>query len=136
MTRRFLFLLPLAALALPGCSYTCHFEGRVTVRDAATGQPVPNAQLRLLDADGGPIAFNVSGAGQDATVRATDPKGECRFRFGRVPTPAHQETGWKLVVSAPGFEPETVEVGPVQTPKGDKETAYLFFYVTMRKAAP
>ncbi len=134
MTRRFLFLLPLAALALPGCSYTCHFEGRVTVRDAATGQPVPGVQVKLLNADGNPIGLQAAGADRETSVNETDRQGQLPFKFQRGPV--QEERDWKLVLAAPGYEPETVEVGTVKFPKGGNETAYLLFHVAMRKAAP
>lgn len=125
MTRRLPYLIvAIVALTLPGCSYSCKFEGRGVVREAATGQPVPNAQVELINEDGRSLAGLV----------ATNSEGEFQVNFTTTPSGKDQLTGWKLVLKAEGFEPETIAVGPVMEPQRGDVTVYLVFHVAIRKA--
>jgi hypothetical protein len=131
MTRRKLHLLVAAlVLALPGCSYNCNFEARGLVRDAADGRPVPNAHFELLRADGTPHMLS---SGDPATV-TTDLHGSFQVAFWTVPSGTDELTGWTAKVSAEGYEPETIAVGPVKEPKRGDVTVYLVFHVALRKA--
>jgi hypothetical protein len=42
--------------------------------------------------------------------------------------------GWTAKVSAEGYEPETIAVGPVKEPKRGDVAAYLIFHVALRKS--
>jgi hypothetical protein len=133
-TMRFrLSLLVLAALALilPGCSYLCHFKARGVIRDAMSGQPIPNVQFQLVNSEGHKV-FDPEGG--DKGQPLTNQQGEFEVSFRRSPHDRTEFTGWKLILSAKGYETETIEVGPVNEPKRDDETAYLIFSVMMRKA--
>jgi hypothetical protein len=66
----------LLLFAVPGCSYLCHVEVRGRVREAATGQPIPNARVRLLDAMGRQLAEPVS----------TNQQGEFQVAFKTSPS--------------------------------------------------
>ncbi|MCE9555456.1 MAG: carboxypeptidase-like regulatory domain-containing protein [Planctomycetes bacterium] len=118
----YLFLIPFV-IALSGCSYYCHFEARGEIREAITGQAVPNAQVKLLDGDGRMLAKPVS----------TNERGEFQFNFETIPSPQDEITGWKLILSAEGFESTIVAVGSVKEPQRNDVTAYLVFQVAMRK---
>jgi hypothetical protein len=39
-----------------------------------------------------------------------------------------------MVLSAKGFEPETIVIGPVKEPKGGDVMVYLVFQAAMRKS--
>ncbi len=125
MTRRLPYLIvAVAVLALPGCSYTCKFEGRGVVREAATGEPVPNAQVELINEDGRSLAGPV----------ATNSEGEFQINFTTVPAGRDHLTGWQLVLKAEGFEPQTIPVGPVREPQRGDVTVHLVFHAALRKA--
>ena len=131
MTHRMPYLLVAAlALTLPGCSHNCHFEARGVVRDAADGRPVPNARVELLNADGKPHMLS---SGSPAAV-TTDSQGAFQVAFWTVPSVKDELTGWTAKVSAEGYEPETIAVGPVMEPKRGDVTVYLVFHVVLRKA--
>jgi hypothetical protein len=131
MTRRMPYLLVAAiVLAVPGCSYTCNFEAHGVIRDAADGQPVPNARVELLRADGTPHLLS---SGDPAAVM-TDPQGSFQVAFWTVPSGKDELTGWTARVSAQGYEPETIAVGPVKEPNRGDVTVYLVFHVSLRKA--
>jgi len=124
MNSREPYFLLLILFLLPGCSYQCHFEARGGVRDAGTGQPIQNARVRLLDANGRRLAHPAS----------TNLQGEFQVAFTTVPSLDVELTGWNMVLSADGFEPETIAVGPVKEPKRGDVTVYLVFQVAMRKS--
>ena len=117
------YFLAALAFVLVGCSYTCEFEARGAVRDAATGNLIAGATVELRNAAGHPIAGPVS----------TSAQGAFQFDFAEVPRFKREITGWSLVVEAAGFEPETIAVGPVREPEGDEKT-YLIFQVAMRQS--
>ena len=121
---RWIPYLPAAALAvaLPGCSYNCHFVARGVVRDAADGRPIPNALVELLNEDGRP--HHLEAGVREARV-TTNPQGEFEEAFRTVPRVKDELTGWTVKVSADGYEPETIAVGPVTAPKRDDVTVYL-----------
>jgi hypothetical protein len=125
------FLLIPVLFALPGCSYNCHFVARGVVRDAADGMPIPNALVELLDEDGSP--HHLSGGGPRQARVTTNSKGEFEAAFYTVPRVQDELTGWTVKVSADGYEPETIAVGPVTAPKRDDVTVYLIFHATLRK---
>ena len=131
MTRRMpYFLIAALVLAVPGCSYNCHFEARGVVRDAADGRPIPNARVELLDADRNRTLSSDSGP---AAV-TTDAQGAFQVAFWTVPSGKDELTGWTAKVSAEGYEPETIAVGPVKEPKRGDVTVYLVFHIALRKA--
>src|SRR5262245_47685682 len=103
MTRRMPYLLVAAlVLALPGCSYNCHFEARGVVRDAADGRPVPNARVELLRADGTSHMLS----SDDPAAVTTDAQGAFQVAFWTVPSGKDELTGWTAKVSAEAYEPE------------------------------
>lgn len=118
------FLFIAFVFALPGCSYQCHFEARGGVREAASGQPITSARVELLNAEARQLADPV----------VTNQQGEFQVSFTTVPSAGGELTGWKVVVSAEGYEPETIAVGPVKRPKRDDVTVYLIIHVAMRRS--
>jgi hypothetical protein len=122
-------LVAALALTLPGCSYNCHFVARGVVRDAANGRPISNARVELLDSDGRP---HILDSGSAATV-TTDPQGEFQVAFWTVPSVKDELTAWTVKLSAEGYEPETIAVGPVKEPKRGDVTVYLVFHASLRK---
>ena len=132
MTCRMQYLLAAAlAVVLPGCSYLCHFEARGVVLDAADGRPIPNARVELLDAAGTPLLEGGTDA-REAWV-ATNPQGEFQAAFRTVPSGKDQLMGWTVKLSAEGYEPEAIAVGPVKEPKRGDVTVYLVFHASLRK---
>jgi hypothetical protein len=123
-------LIAVLALTQSGCSYTCHFEARGTIRNAADGQPIQDARVELFDSDGKP---HVLPSGKAAVV-TSDQQGQFQVAFSTVPSGKDELTGWTVKLSADGYEPETVAVGPVKEPKGNGVTIYLVFHTTLRKA--
>jgi hypothetical protein len=116
MTRRTPYLLVAAsALTLSGCTYYCRFEARGLIRDAADGRPIPNARVELLDSDRGKPHVLGSGSAAAAT---TDPQGQFQVAFRTIPSGEDELTGWTAKLSAEGYEPATIAIGPVKEPKG------------------
>src|SRR5262249_42411925 len=133
MTRWIPYLLVAGlAVALPGCSYYCHFVARGVVRDAVNGRPIPNALVELLNEDGRPHFLQGNGGVRPARV-TTNAQGEFEAAFRTVPRVKDELTGWTVKLSADGYEPETIEVGPVAAPKRDDVTVYLIFHASLRK---
>jgi hypothetical protein len=127
MTHRIRHLVAAALmLALGGCSYQCHFEARGVVREAADGRPIANARVEMLDASGRPLLDN--------PAVTTDPQGQFQVKFTTGPTSKEELTGWTAELSADGYEPETIAIGPIKEPKRHDVTVYLIFHVSLRKA--
>jgi hypothetical protein len=134
MRHRLPYLLVAAlAVVVPGCSYNCHFVARGVVRDAADGRPIPNARVELLDGDGRPHRLEGGGGVRPAEV-TTNAQGEFEAAFSTVPSAKDELTGWTVKLSAEGYEPETIAVGPVMEPKRGDVTVYLVFHASLRKA--
>lgn len=123
-------LVGILALTLSGCSYNCHFEARGVIRNAVDGQPIENARVELFNADGRPL---IHASGKETSV-TTDSSGQFQVSFCTVPTAKDELTGWTAKLSAEGYEPETIEIGPVKEPKGGNVTVYLIFHASLRKA--
>jgi hypothetical protein len=118
-------LLAALALALPGCSYQCHFEARGRIWDAASGELIPNVQVQLVRANNENLSDPTS----------TNQQGEFQVSFCTVPSMEEELSGWKLVLSAKGYETQRVAVGPVMEPKRGDVTVYLVFHAAMRKTS-
>jgi hypothetical protein len=133
MTRWISYLLVAAlAVVLPGCPYNCHFVARGVVRDAADGRPIPNALVEVLNEDRRPHLLEGDRGARPARV-TTNPQGEFEAAFWTVPRVKDELTGWTVKVSADGYEPETIAVGPVTAPKRGDVKVYLIFQAAMRK---
>ncbi|MBX3451258.1 MAG: carboxypeptidase regulatory-like domain-containing protein [Planctomycetaceae bacterium] len=131
MANRLSFLLVAAVtLTVSGCSRNCDFEARGVVRDAADGQPIPNVRVEILDS-GGRRHTHKAGGPAEAT---TDGNGEFRVSFFTVPSLDDELTGWAVTLSADGYEPEIIAVGPVKEPNQADVTVYLIFHASLRKA--
>jgi hypothetical protein len=130
VARRIPYLLVAAlVLTLSGCSYNCHFEASGLIRDAA-GLPIHNARVEIFDTDGSPHKL----ASGSAAVVTTDTQGHFQVAFWTVPSGKDELMGWTVKVSAEGYEPETIAVGPVKEPKRGDVTVYLVFNASLRKA--
>lgn len=121
-------LIAAFVLILSGCSRVYHFEARGVVRDADNGRPISNAQVELFDTNGIPHVL-VSGGTAAVT---TDLQGQFQATFWKGASYKDERTGWTVKVSAEGYEPETIAVGPVKEPKQGNVT-YLIFHVSLRK---
>lgn len=131
MTYRLHYLLvATVALTVSGCSRSCNFEARGVVRDAADGQPIRNVRVEVLDGDGRPHTHNAGGPAE----ATTDGNGEFHVPFFTVPSLEDELTGWTVKLSAEGYEPETIAVGPVKEPNQANVTVYLIFHASLRKA--
>ncbi len=125
MSRRLPTLfVAVATFLLPGCSYLCRFEARGSVLVATTGQPIAGAKVELIDSEGYALT--------DAT--STDAQGAFELKFKTSPSAARERTGWKLILTSDGFEPEKIDTGTVKEPQNANETVYLIFRITMRKS--
>jgi hypothetical protein len=117
-------------LTLHGCSYNCNFEARGVIRDASNDRPIRNARVEILDSDGKP---HILASGSSAVV-TTDAQGQFHVAFWTVPSGKDELIGWTVKLSAEGYEPESIAVGPVKEPKRGDVTVYLVFHASLRKS--
>jgi hypothetical protein len=61
-------------------------------------------------------------------------QGEFQVAFRTELSDNVELTGWKMVLSADGFETKTIAVGPVMVPQRGDATTYLIFQVAMRRS--